>query len=54
MYRLDLGVVFLVAFGLGPWRTLRTDFGALLWTAVVLMGGPTLLANGGIGTPARL
>lgn len=38
MYRLDLGVVFLVAFGLGPWRTIRTDFGALLWTAVVLMG----------------
>ena len=38
MYRLDLGVVFLVAFGLGQWRTIRTDFGALLWTAVVLMG----------------
>ena len=38
MYRLDLVLVFVVAFGIQPWRSFWSDIGAVVWTATVLVG----------------
>ena len=38
MYRLDLVLVFVVAFGIAPWRSFWSDAGAVIWTITVLAG----------------
>jgi ComEC/Rec2-related protein len=43
MYRLDLVLVFVVAFGLRPWRSLWSYIGAVVWTLTVLVGAQVFL-----------
>ena len=43
MYRIDLVLVFVVAFGLRPWRSLWSYIGAVLWTLTVLVGTQVFL-----------
>lgn len=38
MYRMDLAWVLVVAFGISPWRNLRSGIGALVWSSIVLFG----------------
>ena len=38
MYRMDLAWVLVVAFGISPWRNLRSGIGALVWSSTVLFG----------------